>query len=90
MKKNIHPEKYRLVAFKDMSNENVFITKSAANTKETIEIDGVEYPLYKLEISNTSHPFYTGKIKLVDTAGRVDKFRNRYQKHLDQRNQAKN
>ncbi|MCF0207042.1 MAG: type B 50S ribosomal protein L31 [Bacteroidales bacterium] len=85
MKKGIHPEKYRLVAFKDMSNENVFITKSAANTKETIVVDGVEYPLYKLEISNTSHPFYTGKIKLVDTAGRVDKFRNRYQKHLEQR-----
>ncbi len=85
MKKGIHPDKYRLVAFKDMSNENVFITKSAANTKETIVVDGVEYPLYKLEISNTSHPFYTGKIKLVDTAGRVDKFRSRYQKHLEQR-----
>jgi large subunit ribosomal protein L31 len=89
MKKGIHPEKYRLVAFKDMSNENVFITKSTANAKETIEVDGVEYPLYKLEISNTSHPFYTGKIKLVDTAGRVEKFRNRYQSHLDQRNQPK-
>ncbi len=89
MKKDIHPEKYRLVAFKDMSNEHVFITKSTANTKETIEVDGVEYPLYKLEISNTSHPFYTGKVKLVDTAGRVDKFRNRYQKHLDQRKEAK-
>lgn len=89
MKKGIHPEKYRLVAFKDMSNDNVFITKSAANTKETIEIDGVEYPLYKLEISNTSHPFYTGKMKLVDTAGRVDKFRNRYQKHFEKKNQNK-
>jgi large subunit ribosomal protein L31 len=85
MKKGIHPEKYRLVAFKDMSNENVFITKSAANTREEIEIDGVKYPLYKLEISNTSHPFYTGKMKLVDTAGRVDKFRNRYAKHLEER-----
>ena len=89
MKKGIHPDKYSLVAFKDMSNENVFITKSTANTKETIVVDGVEYPLYKLEISNTSHPFYTGKIKLVDTAGRVDKFRNRYQKHLEQRAAAK-
>ena len=89
MKKGIHPDKYRLVAFKDMSNENVFITKSTANTKETIVVDGVEYPLYKLEISNTSHPFYTGKIKLIDTAGRVDKFRNRYQKHLEQRAAAK-
>lgn len=90
MKKGIHPENYRLVAFKDMSNEHIFITKSAANTKETIEIDGTEYPLYKLEISNTSHPFYTGKMKLVDTAGRVDKFMNRYQKHFDKKKQNNN
>jgi large subunit ribosomal protein L31 len=83
MKKEIHPDNYRLVAFKDMSNEETFITRSTANTKDTVEIDGVEYPLMKLEISNTSHPFYTGKMKLVDTAGRVDKFRNRYQKHMD-------
>ena len=85
MKKGIHPDKYRLVAFKDMSNEEIFITKSAASSKETIEIEGVEYPLLKLEISNTSHPFYTGKMKLVDTAGRVDKFMNRYKKHYDQK-----
>lgn len=85
MKKGIHPENYRLVAFKDMSNEHVFITKSAVNTKDTITIDGVEYPLVKVEISNTSHPFYTGKVKLVDTAGRVDKFMNRYKKHMDNR-----
>lgn len=83
MKKEIHPESYRMVVFKDMSNEEVFITRSTANTKDTIEIDGVGYPLVKLEISNTSHPFYTGKMKLVDTAGRVDKFRSRYQKHMD-------
>lgn len=83
MKKGIHPENYRLVAFKDMSNEYVFITKSAVNTKDTITIDGVEYPLVKVEISNTSHPFYTGKVKLVDTAGRVDKFMNRYKKHME-------
>lgn len=83
MKKEIHPDNYRLVAFKDMSNEEVFITRSTANAKDTIEIDGVQYPLLKLEISNTSHPFYTGKMKLVDTAGRVDKFKNRYQQHLD-------
>lgn len=82
MKKGIHPDDYRLVCFKDMSNENTFITKSTAKTKDTIEIDGEKYPLIKLEISNTSHPFYTGKMKLVDTAGRVDKFRSRYQKHL--------
>lgn len=80
MKKDIHPENYRLVAFKDMSNEDVFITKSAAETKETLEVDGVEYPLVKLEISRTSHPYYTGKAKLVDTAGRIDKFKNKYKK----------
>ena len=80
MKTGIHPETYRLVAFKDMSNDQVFLTRSCANTKETIVIDGVEYPVVKLEISNTSHPFYTGKMKLVDTAGRVDKFYQRYAK----------
>ena len=80
MKQGLHPENYRLVAFKDMSNDEVFITRSCANTKETIVIDGVEYPVIKLEISNTSHPFYTGKMKLVDTAGRVDKFYQRYAK----------
>ena len=78
MKSNIHPENYRLVAFKDMSNNDVFITKSTVETKETTKIDGVEYPLFKLEISRTSHPYYTGKSKLVDTAGRVDKFRSKY------------
>ncbi len=82
MKQGIHPESYRLVAFKDMSNETVFITKSTARTKETIEIDNVEYPLVKLEISNTSHPFYTGKMTLIDTAGRIDKFKNKYKKHM--------
>ncbi|MCK9641299.1 MAG: type B 50S ribosomal protein L31 [Prolixibacteraceae bacterium] len=85
MKKGIHPESYRLVCFKDMSNEHTFITRSTAASKETIEIDGVQYPLLKVEISNTSHPFYTGKMKLVDTAGRVDKFMTRYQKHMDKR-----
>lgn len=85
MKKGIHPESYRLVCFKDMSNDHVFITRSTAASKETIEIDGVQYPLLKVEISNTSHPFYTGKMKLVDTAGRVDKFMNRYQKHMEKR-----
>ena len=78
MKNGLHPENYRPVVFKDMSNEEVFITKSTIQAKETIEIDGVEYPLVKVEISNTSHPFFTGKAKLVDTAGRVDKFMNRY------------
>lgn len=85
MKKGIHPENYRLVAFKDMSNGHTFICPSTAATKETVEIDGVEYPLVKLEISAASHPFYTGKMKLVDTAGRVDKFMNRYKKHMENR-----
>ena len=85
MKKEIHPESYRTVAFRDMSNGEVFLTKSTVNTKETEVIDGVEYPLVKVEISSSSHPFYTGKMKLVDTAGRVDKFMNRYKKHMDSR-----
>ena len=80
MKKGIHPENYRLVAFKDMSNNDVFLTKSTVEAKETIEHNGQTYPLVKLEISRTSHPYYTGKTKLVDTAGRIDKFKNRYSK----------
>lgn len=85
MKKGIHPDNYRMVAFKDMSDGTVFFTKSTIQTKETEVIDGVEYPVAKMEISSSSHPFYTGKMKLVDTAGRVDKFMNRYQKHMDAR-----
>ena len=85
MKKGIHPEQYRLVVFKDMSNGHTFLTRSAAHSKETVKWeDGKEYPLVKLEISHTSHPFYTGKMKLIDTAGRVDKFKSRYQKHINQ------
>jgi large subunit ribosomal protein L31 len=80
MKKEVHPENYRLVAFKDMSNDDVFLTKSTADTNETLEVDGVEYPLIKLEISRTSHPYYTGKSKLVDNAGRIDKFKTKYAK----------
>jgi large subunit ribosomal protein L31 len=80
MKKEVHPENYRLVAFKDMSNDDVFLTKSTADTNETLEVEGVEYPLIKLEISRTSHPYYTGKSKLVDTAGRIDKFKTKYSK----------
>ena len=78
MKKGIHPDNYRPVVFKDMSNEEIFITRSTVAAKETIEIDGVTYPLVKLEITSSSHPFFTGKQKLVDTAGRVDKFMSRY------------
>ena len=75
MKKGIHPENYRPVVFKDMSNGDMFLTKST-----TVEFEGETYPVVKVEISSTSHPFYTGKSKLVDTAGRVDKFMSRYGK----------
>lgn len=78
MKKEIHPSNYRPVVFKDISNDEIFISRSTVNSRETIEVDGVEYPLVKLEITSASHPFYTGKQKLVDTAGRVDKFMSRY------------
>ncbi len=81
MKQGIHPENYRFVVFKDMSNGTSFLSKSTAQTKETITWeDGKDYPVVKLEISNTSHPFYTGKNVLVDTAGRIDKFKKRYAK----------
>jgi large subunit ribosomal protein L31 len=79
MKADIHPKDYRLVVFQDMSNGYTFVTRSTVKTRETIVWeDGKEYPVVKLEISNTSHPFFTGKMKLVDSAGRVDKFNSRY------------
>lgn len=81
MKKDIHPKNYRLVVFKDFSVDTSFLGRSSADTKETIKWeDGKEYPLVKLEISNESHPFFTGKMKFVDTAGRIDKFNKKYQK----------
>ena len=81
MKKGIHPEDYRLVVFKDMSNDYSFLSRSCAPSKDKVKWeDGNEYPLIKLEISHKSHPFFTGKMQFVDTAGRVDKFRNRYAK----------
>jgi large subunit ribosomal protein L31 len=81
MKKDIHPKNYRPVVFKDMSNDYSFLTRSTANSSETIKWeDGNEYPLIKVEISHTSHPFYTGKSMFVDTAGRIEKFKNRYAK----------
>lgn len=89
MKKGIHPENYRTVIFKDMSNDHMFLGKSCANTKDTATWeDGNEYPLVKLDISNTSHPFYTGKMMLIDTAGRVDKFKKRFAKHAELKNSA--
>lgn len=81
MKKGVHPENYRLVVFKDMSNDVTFMTRSTAASRETITWeDGQEYPLIKVEISNTSHPFYTGKSMFIDTAGRIEKFKKRYAK----------
>ena len=82
MKEGIHPDNYCLVVFKDMSNDHMFLSRSCASSSETVKWeDGNEYPLVKLDISNTSHPFYTGKMMLVDTAGRVDKFNKRYARH---------
>jgi large subunit ribosomal protein L31 len=84
MKQDIHPKTYRKVVFKDMSCDYSFITQSCVDTKETIKWeDGNDYPLYKLEISSKSHPFYTGKQNLVDTAGRIDKFMRRYNKKVN-------
>jgi len=80
MKKGIHPDEYRLVVFKDMSNEYMFLSRSTTKTQDTIEFEGEEYPLVKLEISHKSHPFFTGKMQFVDTAGRIDKFKNKYAK----------
>jgi len=81
MKSNTHPENYRFVVFKDFSVDEAFITRSTAETTETIVWeDGKEYPLVKLEISNKSHPFFTGKMKFVDTAGRIEKFNKKYGK----------
>ena len=78
MKKGLHPENYRPVVFKDMSNGDMFLSRSTCKTTDTVEFEGVEYPVVKLEISSTSHPFYTSKMKIVDSAGRVDMFYQRY------------
>ena len=79
MRKDIHPEDYRLVVFKDMSNDYSFVCPSCADSSETVKWeDGNEYPLIKLDISHKSHPFFTGIVQFVDTAGRIDKFNTRY------------
>ena len=81
MKKDVHPKNYRLVVFKDFSCDHAFLTKSCVESKESIKWeDGNEYPLVKLEISSASHPFFTGKMKFVDTAGRIDKFNKKFAK----------
>ena len=81
MKSDVHPDNYRLVVFKDTSCDYSFLTRSTVETKEVIKWDdGKEYPLCKNEISNKSHPFFTGKQNLVDTAGRIEKFNKKYEK----------
>ncbi|MBT2748162.1 MULTISPECIES: type B 50S ribosomal protein L31 [unclassified Lysobacter] len=77
MKAGIHPE-YRNVVFQDVTTDFQILTRSTLSSKETIKVDGAEYPLIKVDISSASHPFYTGKHKIMDTSGRVDKFRKRY------------
>ena len=80
MKADIHPE-YREVVFQDLASDFAILTRSTVKSKETIKWeDGNEYPLIKVEVSSASHPFYTGKHKLMDTGGRVDRFKRRYQK----------
>src|SRR3990167_2187515 len=77
MRKDIHPKNYRPVVFQDTNDNTTFLTRSTAQTEETITLDGVEYPLVKVHISSSSHPFFTGQEKLVDIEGRVDKFKAR-------------
>jgi len=80
MKKDIHPD-YKAVVFHDLSSDFKFLTRSTMKSKETIKWeDGNEYPVIKVEVSSASHPFFTGKKMFVDTAGRVEKFKNKYQK----------
>ncbi|MGK0365584.1 MAG: large subunit ribosomal protein L31 [Saprospiraceae bacterium] len=81
MKKGIHPEEYRTVIFKDLSADESFMGRSCAEARDTVTWeDGKDYPLIKLEISSASHPFFTGKMKFVDTAGRIDKFNKKFSK----------
>ena len=83
MKKDIHPKDYRLVVFQDNSSDYSFITKSTIDTSETIKWeDGNEYPLYKLEISDKSHPYFTGKQNLLDTTGRIEKYKQKYTQQI--------
>lgn len=77
MKKDLHPQNYRLVVFQDLNNGSTFLTRSTVASGETITLEGTEYPLIKVHISSASHPFFTGEEKLVDVEGRVDKFKAR-------------
>jgi large subunit ribosomal protein L31 len=78
MKEGIHPN-YRPVVFQDISTGEMIVTRSCVNAKDTIQVDGETLPLVRLEVSSFSHPFYTGKQSLVDTEGRVEKFKNKYE-----------
>ncbi|MBP9852549.1 MAG: large subunit ribosomal protein [Patescibacteria group bacterium] len=77
MKKDIHPKDYRPVVFQDLNNNTTYLTRSTVATDETITLDGVEYPLVKVHITGSSHPFYTGEERVLDIEGRVDKFKAR-------------
>lgn len=77
MKQNVHPDNYRPVVFQDLNNNTTFLTRSTVATDDTIELDGVTYPLVKVHISSSSHPFFTGEERIVDVEGRVDKFKAR-------------
>ncbi len=77
MKTDIHPE-YRAVVFRDLSSGDTFLTRSTVTSDKTIELDGVTYPVIDVEISSSSHPFYTGKQRIMDSAGRVEKFNQRF------------
>ncbi len=80
MKENIHPENYRFVVFKDINNDKTFICKSTVNTKESIKIKDKNYPLYKMEISSYSHPFFTGEKRFLGKTGPAEKFKRKYEK----------
>ncbi len=91
MKKDLHPTNYRQVVFEDLNNGTKYLTRSTVETDEKTTLDGVEYPLVKVHISSSSHPFFTGEERIVDIEGRVDKFKNRAaaaQKALDARKKA--
>ncbi|WP_185877302.1 type B 50S ribosomal protein L31 [Blattabacterium cuenoti] len=81
MKKNIHPNNYRLVVFKDINNNKTFICRSTVETKEFIQIEKINYPLYKMEISSYSHPFFTGEKRFLGKTGPAEKFKRKYEKY---------
>ncbi len=79
MKKDLHPTSYRAVVFQDLNNGTTYLTRSTVATEETIKLDGIEYPLVKVHISSSSHPFFTGEERIVDIEGRVDRFKARHE-----------